>query len=153
MFIFQCKHKQQKRSSLTGFLGCVQVSEIGCVLFTTDTRSDSPQITVQPLLLHPHSLTRPQSEAMTLTVTVLTELHVCESICSQSWLGSLALSPLPHSGHVSLFTITNDHIGPLPSALSPRPGHCCNCVPHTRSLSAPPGVSPSLNVVNISNYI
>ena len=129
MFIFQCKHKQQKRSSLTGFLGCVQVSEIGCVLFTTDTRSDSPQITVQPLLLHPHSLTRPQSEAMTLTVTVLTELHVCESICSQSWLGSLALSPLPHSGHVSLFTITNDHIGPLPSSLSPRPGHSVTVCP------------------------
>ena len=32
---------------------------------------------------------------------------------------TIALSPLPHSGHVSLFTITNDHIGPL----SPHPGH------------------------------
>ena len=153
MFISQCKHMQQKRSSLTGFLGCVQVSEIECVLFTTDTRSDSPPITVQPLLLHPHSLTRPQFEAMTLTV--LTELHVCESICSQSWLGSLALSPLPHSGHVSLFTISPMTIlvlSPLCSLSSPR-SLCCNCVPHTRSLSAPPGVSPSLNVVNISNYI
>ena len=106
---------QQKRSSLTDFW-VVSRCQRECVLFTTDTRSDSPPITVQPLLLHPHSLTRPQFEAMTLTV--LTELHVCESICSQSWLGSLALSPLPHSGHVSLFTITNDHIGPLSPLLS-----------------------------------
>ena len=152
MFISQC-NQEQKRSSLTGFLGRVQVSET--VLFTPDKSSPSPPITVHcsasqfpPTLPDqwPSVQASVWSEAMTLT------LHVCESICSQSWLGSLALSPLPHSGHVSLFTITNDHIGP-PSPLSPRPGHTDVTVSPLPGLSLRPPEFPRVWIMSTFQII